>query len=122
MKQRFSILPVRYPEEVNKMNLDKVRNTLEARLRELNERVEEIDEDLSEHEEDDSEDRATEIAGDEVLEELGSAGLREMQQIRSALKRLDKGTYGTCTRCGKKIADRRLRAVPEAALCIDCAV
>lgn len=104
------------------MNLDKVKDTLEARLRELSERVEEIDEDLHEHEEDDFEDRAIEIAGDEVLEELGSAGLREMQQIRSALARLDKGTYGKCTRCGKKIAEARLQAIPEAALCIACAV
>lgn len=103
------------------MNTDKIRRVLEARLDELSQRVEEIDEDLHEHQEDDFEDRATEIAGDEVLEGLGSAGLREIQQIKSALARLDKGTYGDCTRCGEPIDERRLEAVPHAALCIKCA-
>lgn len=102
-------------------NQTEIRNLLETRLRELTERIEEIDDDLHEHEEDDSEERASEIAGDEVLEELGSTGLREIKQIRSALVRLDKGTYGTCTHCGKPVGDRRLAAVPHAALCIKCA-
>ena len=103
------------------VNQADARTALEARLRELTERVEEIDDDLHEHEEDDLEERASEIAGDEVLEQLGSASLREIVQIRSALARLDKGTYGKCTRCGKQIGERRLDAIPHAALCITCA-
>jgi RNA polymerase-binding transcription factor DksA len=98
-----------------------IKTVLEDRLLELTERVEEIDDDLHEHEEDDFGDRAIETAGDEVLEELGSAGLQEIQQIRAALVRLDKGTYGTCTRCGKQVGERRLKAIPHAALCITCA-
>lgn len=99
----------------------KIRTLLEDRLHELSERLEEIDEDLHEHKEDDIEDRAVEIAGDEVLEGLGSAGQREIQQIRAALARLDKGTYGTCTSCGQPVGERRLQAIPHAALCITCA-
>jgi len=98
-----------------------IRTLLEERLRELSERLEEIDEDLHEHKEDDFGDRAIEIAGDEVLEGLGSAGQREIQQIRAALVRLDKGTYGTCTHCGQPVGERRLQAIPHAALCIACA-
>ncbi len=98
-----------------------IRTLLEERLHELSERLEEIDDDLHEHEEDDSEDRAIEIAGDEVLEGLGSAGQREIQQIRATLVRLDKGTYGTCTRCGQPVGERRLQAIPHAAMCIECA-
>lgn len=98
-----------------------IRTLLEERLHELSERLEEIDDDLHEHKEDDSEDRAIEIAGDEVLEGLGSAGQREIQQIRVTLVRLDKGTYGTCTRCGQPVGERRLQAIPHAALCIACA-
>lgn len=98
-----------------------IKILLEERLRELAERVEEIDDDLHEHEEDDFGDRAIETAGDEVLEELGSAGLREIQQIRAALVRLEKGTYGVCTRCGEPVGERRLEAIPHAALCISCA-
>ena len=40
---------------------------------------------------------------------------------RSALMRIDAGTYGTCASCGKEIASERLEAYPWAALCIDCA-
>jgi RNA polymerase-binding protein DksA len=102
-------------------NDPEIKILLEERLRELAERVEEIDDDLHEHEEDDFGDRAIETAGDEVLEELGSAGLREIQQIRAALVRLEKGTYGVCTRCGEPVGERRLEAIPHAALCISCA-
>ncbi|HEY8703512.1 MAG TPA: TraR/DksA C4-type zinc finger protein [Gaiellaceae bacterium] len=42
-------------------------------------------------------------------------------EIDAALKRIDDGTYGTCTNCGKEIAQERLEAHPWAALCIDCA-
>jgi DnaK suppressor protein len=40
--------------------------------------------------------------------------------IDAALKRLDDGTFGTCARCGKKIAEERLEARPWSSLCIDC--
>ena len=103
------------------MDETKTRKLLEERLHELTDRLEEIDEDLHEHQEDDFGDRAIETAGDEVLEGLGSAGQQEIQQIRAALVRLDKGTYGTCTRCGEPVDERRLLAVPHAALCITCA-
>ncbi len=98
-----------------------IKIILEDRLIELAERVEEIDDDLREHEEDDSGDRAIETAGDEVMEELGNAYLQEIQQIRAALVRFDKGTYGTCTRCGQQVGERRLKAIPHTALCITCA-
>jgi|SRR5579872_2722706 len=41
-------------------------------------------------------------------------------QIDAALKRIDDGTYGTCTNCGRAIPEERLEAVPWASLCIDC--
>lgn len=42
-------------------------------------------------------------------------------EIDAALKRVDDGTYGTCTNCGREIAEERLEARPWASLCIDCA-
>jgi DnaK suppressor protein len=33
---------------------------------------------------------------------------------------MDSGTYGTCERCGRPIAEERLEAIPWALLCIDC--
>jgi RNA polymerase-binding protein DksA len=40
--------------------------------------------------------------------------------LDAALKRIDDGTYGTCTNCGGEIPAERLEAYPWASLCIDC--
>jgi len=49
-------------------------------------------------------------------------GLRNrLQDVRSALARLERGVYGKCERCGKDIPSERLEAVPTARLCISCA-
>ena len=40
--------------------------------------------------------------------------------IDEALDRIDNGTFGTCARCGKQIAEERLEALPYATRCIDC--
>jgi len=54
---------------------------------------------------------------DYTLEENSEHVLAE---IDAALKRIEDGTYGTCTSCGKQIAPERLEARPWATLCIDC--
>jgi DnaK suppressor protein len=53
-------------------------------------------------------------------------GLQEREQIRvaqlsEALRRLDAGTYGTCTGCGEPIRFERLMLFPEALTCSGCA-
>ena len=53
---------------------------------------------------------------DEGLEEDAQAQLRE---VDDALARIEAGTYGTCTVCGKEIPVERLEAVPWTKLCID---
>ena len=45
----------------------------------------------------------------------------ELSDIDRALARIAAGTYGVCTRCGKRITVARLDARPTAELCIDCA-
>jgi len=50
-----------------------------------------------------------------------SNNLRDLlDKVRSALRRLDAGTYGSCERCGKPIDKARLKALPYSVLCIDC--
>jgi len=41
--------------------------------------------------------------------------------VKDALERIKKGTYGVCENCGAKIPIARLEANPSAATCIDCA-
>lgn len=38
--------------------------------------------------------------------------------LNDARRRLDNGTYGICAACGRAIEPERLRAVPEATLCL----
>jgi DnaK suppressor protein len=41
-----------------------------------------------------------------------------LTEVRHALKRIAEGTYGHCTVCGQPIPEKRLEALPWAALCI----
>ncbi len=41
-------------------------------------------------------------------------------QVDGALERMEEGLYGVCVACAAKIGLARLRAVPEAHLCIEC--
>lgn len=102
------------------MNIDAMKRRLEKRLAELNRETRAIDAELHEPGNPDFEERAIEIEGEEVLEGLGNVALDEMAQIKSALTRIDAGTYGVCTVCGNDIADARLDAVPYAARCVGC--
>lgn len=40
--------------------------------------------------------------------------------LDEALHRIERGSYGMCLSCGKKISSKRLEAVPEAAYCTAC--
>lgn len=44
----------------------------------------------------------------------------QQQQLRSALARVDAGTYGLCLECDEPIGYARLRARPETPLCRRC--
>jgi len=43
-----------------------------------------------------------------------------LTQINEAYERMDQGSYGTCARCGKPIAEERLEYLPFVAYCIEC--
>lgn len=44
----------------------------------------------------------------------------QLELVDGALERLDAGTFGACSRCGRPIAPERLEALPWAPRCIDC--
>lgn len=46
---------------------------------------------------------------------------RRLADNDAARRRLEQGTYGVCTRCGRTVGRERLDARPSAALCIACA-
>jgi RNA polymerase-binding protein DksA len=46
---------------------------------------------------------------------------QKLREIDAALDRLTAGLYGKCEKCGQEIGIDRLRALPTATLCINCA-
>jgi DnaK suppressor protein len=43
-----------------------------------------------------------------------------LEQVETALEKIDGGTYGVCESCGKPIEAARIKALPHASLCIAC--
>jgi DnaK suppressor protein len=43
-----------------------------------------------------------------------------IKKIRSALERIENGTFGVCEECGEDITIKRLKARPVTTQCIDC--
>ena len=61
------------------------------------------------------------VQGQAMAKATEARALRQMQRIRTALRRIDEGTYGDCVRCEEPIAAGRLRADPATPICISCA-
>jgi RNA polymerase-binding protein DksA len=98
-----------------------VKDHLEKTLAGLTSRVTKIESTLRDPSAADSEERATESENDEVLERLDTITLAEVDQLRQAIERIDRGTYGTCVTCGQRIGTARLTALPAATTCVQCA-
>jgi DnaK suppressor protein len=66
-----------------------------------------------------------ELGSDEYSEDV-TIGLLEtsnarLGDINAALERIDTGAFGVCDECGQDISNSRLRTVPFARHCIECA-
>ena len=66
-----------------------------------------------------------EVAADQVEEYINllpqeQALELKLQNINSALKKMEEGKYGGCENCGREIPAERLRVSPEAKFCLDC--
>jgi DnaK suppressor protein len=56
----------------------------------------------------------------ERAEAVLAAARQQRGAVLDALHRIELGTYGTCTDCGKSVPEGRLEAKPEAARCVAC--
>ena len=65
-------------------------------------------------------DSATATLNREIDYTLEENSEHVLTAIDDALGRIESGTFGTCRRCGKPIAEDRLEAIPYANRCIDC--
>src|SRR5580765_2513101 len=104
---------------MTKSELNKYRNVLEAKQPELVQLVR-------------NRDGITIEKSADALDEVQHAAERELairnldresnllRNVRSALRRIEDGSYGTCLHCEEEISPKRIAAVPWAAYCIQC--
>ncbi|MEQ1636443.1 MAG: TraR/DksA family transcriptional regulator [Methylococcales bacterium] len=98
-------------------NLIKMLEDLNVRLGKITQDVKHLDGPVSQ----DFAEQAVENENNEVLDAIGTATRSEIEKIKLALVRIDKGEYGVCQSCGEKIGNERLAVVPFSSLCIKCA-
>lgn len=55
-----------------------------------------------------------------MLQEVARRREQSLQDISSALSKIDAGDYGFCEQCGEEIAEKRLLINPTANYCIVC--
>jgi len=56
-----------------------------------------------------------------VVDAIGNETAQSIRAVQAALERIAAGIYGICGSCGQQIAPGRLKAVPEATRCVNCA-
>lgn len=109
----------------------KLRQLLENELERLREELAEIEERSSRamdveivSEVSGYEDHPADVASETFEREKDQAMVEALEatisRVELALEKLQQGTYGICDGCGKKIAKKRLDAVPYATLCVEC--
>jgi RNA polymerase-binding transcription factor DksA len=106
-------------------NIRNIRAQLQDKCAALNERFEHIKLDLQRANQPlspDFEEQAVERENDGVLDDLARVTLAELAQVRHALDQIDRGEYGVCAQCRRPISATRLTALPEATLCVSCAL
>lgn len=97
---------------------------LSEMLDELTSRLSKIEDDIHHKESPLSADfaeQATETENDEVLAALENETNATIANIRNALRRMEEGTYGSCSVCGVEIIEERMKALPYTDTCFNCA-
>jgi DnaK suppressor protein len=111
-----------------KKELDDLRTRLEGERQELEAQLQQIEEQSFANTQSDI---SGEVSFDEENADAGTFTFERerdlsiennvrdlLGKIARAIARIDEGTYGICTRCGKQIEKARLKALPYVDLCI----
>jgi DnaK suppressor protein len=102
-----------------KASLESVRQMLESRMREVAP-TRGLRESIRIHQVADPLDMTQQAAEREIAVHNIDRGSAVVQRLRSAINRLNDGSYGVCLQCEEEIAPKRLKAIPWAELCIQC--
>ena len=91
-----------------------------AKRDELLAMVKHKDSEFSDGEIGDEADVASQTLEREMMFEMTNGERIILDDIEAALRRIEKGDFGSCESCRKKISAERLRAMPWARYCIQC--
>ena len=104
-----------------KNNLEKIREQLLERKRELDENLSTMSrEHLSDFQVQDPGDQALSSTLEALRSSFQDTEVAEYKRILEALKKIDEGTYGTCIDCGEPISEKRLSLYPNVLRCLAC--
>ena len=65
-------------------------------------------------------DAGTDAAEKETSLELAASEQKIVEKINHALKRLEEGLYGICELCNNEISEKRLEAIADSTICMNC--
>lgn len=101
-------------------NHNEIKKDLLTKRTQILNRIHLLDKDSSTPLESDWDDQAISLENAEVLGKLDDLSRKELKSIEDALKKIEIGSYGVCSKCGEMIPDKRLKALPYTALCMTC--
>ncbi|TNF99480.1 MAG: TraR/DksA family transcriptional regulator [Gammaproteobacteria bacterium] len=104
--------------------IDDIKKSLLARQQEIESRLAEIKTEVRREQNPlpgDWKEQVVERENDEVLDALGNAAREELVLVKKALARIESEDYLYCSQCGEEIGKERLRMLPYADLCVECA-
>ena len=96
-------------------------NALRSELTRRHEAIEADVQHKKEPVEKDFAEQVTQRENDDVLNAIDDEAQQTLRLIESALRRIEDGTYGTCSVCGEEIPEARLKALPYVTTCVNCA-
>lgn len=102
---------------MNNKKIEQFKKELELKKKELLNNVQDIE--LDSHGDEIDSAQADTIGS--VVEKISLKNLATVRAINRALDKIADGTFGECEECGEPIGEKRLKAKPDAELCIECA-
>jgi DnaK suppressor protein len=107
---------------MKKKDVEYFRQFLSKRLEELLSQAEDTVSGMTDPKENfpDPTDRAALEADRNFMLRIRDRESKLIRKIKSALERIENGTFGVCETCGGEISVNRLKARPVTSQCIDC--
>lgn len=104
------------------MNTDHFKKLLLAKRRELQTTLRALEQEGSAPGEGEVRDYTDDATADQGASDSLEAATRlsqTLEEVQDALRRIEDGTYGKCTVCGREIEPARLEAVPWTPYCLE---